>query len=453
MAIPARAHLTRRRLLVHGAHVTLVVAGPALAACGTLPQPESRAATPPAGKAPVALLHWNGWNADHRFSLATKTVFDDFQAKHPGRVTLEIGEGGAGQGDVKIKTALAAGTQPHTWFHAQILAADLFALGGTVDVNAELRTNKDWGKLKGELIPNLVEGCTWKGKLTLLPMFDDAHGCGYNKHLLVQAGLSFPRTGYTWEEFVEIGRKVAEPPDRVLFSVGYDWNYFGWWMGANGQRFLSPDRTKIVLDTPPVLEALQWFHEHVTRAQLARNGPSNFNTGGALTEIINAGAVTPPRYPNVDPGDGSGIQVTHYPLGPSNSKKEPFTPGNLFGLLVFKGHDPATVAAALEVAMWSARPEVQILVTQASGHAPANLTAAKDPGIARALRDNPILKALNDLARYNVPTPNFPSWTMASEILTGNMQRLARGELLPKDVLADAQPKMQALLDEDLRRG
>ena len=124
----------------------------------------------------------------------------------------------------------------------------------------------------------------------------------------------------------------------------------------------------------------------------------NFNKGGRLSNIINPGTVTPPRYPDIDPGDGSGIRVTHYPLGPSNTSKTPLTPGNVFGMVVFKVQDEAAQQLSADLAAWSVREDVQLLVTKASGHPPSNLAAARNPGISAALKNNPILNKLNELA-------------------------------------------------------
>jgi ABC-type glycerol-3-phosphate transport system substrate-binding protein len=423
-------------------------AAAALAACGA-----PNEATPKPVAAPIPLLHWFGYAPPHRFGLAQQAVLDDYTARNPGKISLEIGEAAANIGLAKIKTVVAAGTPPASWFGWQVEASDLHGLGALVDLNAQLKTNKDWAKLKADLIPTLVDGATWKGKLNLVPMISDPNVLGLNKKILAEANIPLPRNGYTWDEFVEIGRKVARPPDRVLFQFTYVWNTLQSWMFANGQTPLNADRTKVLYDTPQVLQTLEWLHEHVTRTELARNGAGDFDSGKTLTEVINPGTVTPPRYPNVDPGDGSGIFVQHYPLGPSNTKKEPITSGNVFGFMVFKGADPKVMDVAAEIAAWSVRPDVQIKVARASSNPPSSMTAAKDPALSGAFRDNIILKTLSEQARYNVPTPNFPSWNDAISVQTEALGRLAKGELRPKDALVEIQSRMQARIDEDLKRG
>ena len=437
--------VSRRSLLWTGA----LAAGAALAACGGQSGNVAGTGTQTA-KAPVPVLHWFGYAPPHRFGLAQQAVLDDFQARNPGRVALEIGESGSNVALAKIKTAVAAGTQPTMWFDWQVEASDLFGLGALVDLNAELKGNKDWGKNKADLIPTLVDGAQWKGKLTLVPMMADPNVLGFNKKLLAQAGVALPRVGYTWDEWLELGRKAAAPPERVLGQFIYNWSSLQWWGFTNGQVPLSADRTKVQYDTPAMQATLEWLDQNVMRG-LLRNGPGDFDAGKTLTEVINPGTVTPPRYPNVDPGDGSGVHVTHYPLGPNNTKKEPITAGNVFGFLVFKGANAAAISAAAEIAAWSVRPDVQLKVAQASSNPPSNLAAAKDPALAKMFNDNPILKALNEQAKYDYPTPNLPSWNKATAIIDETLGRLAKGEIRPKDALADIQAKVQPLVDQDLK--
>jgi maltose-binding protein MalE len=90
-------------------------------------------------------------------------------------------------------------------------------------------------------------------------------------------------------------------------------------------------------------------------------------------------------------------------------------------------------------------------VAEASSNPPSNRTAANDPALAKLFNDNPILRALNEQAKYDYPTPNLPSWNKATAMIDETLGRLAKGELRPKDALADIQSKVQPLVDQDLK--
>src|SRR5687767_15657171 len=70
-----------------------------LAACGAPGE-----ATPKPQAAPIPLLHWFGYAPPHRFGLAQQAVLDDYTARNPGKIALEIGESAANIGLAKIKT-------------------------------------------------------------------------------------------------------------------------------------------------------------------------------------------------------------------------------------------------------------------------------------------------------------------------------------------------------------
>ena len=444
--------ITRRSVLSRALAVVPVTGtAAALAACGAAGTQESTA--PVTSGAPVHLLYWRRYADGHQQTLAHQAVFDDFQQKNPGRVTIEIGEGGAATAVAKVKTAVAAGTPPDMWLTWQVEAADIFALGALAEIQSSLKAHKDWTKLKADLVPSLVEAATWKNQLTMMPVNFGPHGLGYNKRHLQAANVPFPAFGYTWADFEAIGRRAAQPPDRALFDFTYTANYFQRWMGGNGLRALNADKTKIAIDTPQMAETLQWLHDHVTRTQLARTGGANFDAGGSVTEIVNVATVTTVRYPNVDSGDGNGIFLTHYPLGPANTRKLPTSPGNVHGFAVFKSADAKKVAAAADIAAWSSRPDVQAKMADVSNLAPINPNATKEATYPKRLNDNSLLKALFEQAKYGSPEPNFPSWMAATMLWDEQLARVGKGELLPKDALAQAQPRMQALIDEDLKRG
>src|SRR5687767_6135401 len=121
---------TRRWMLSTLSAAPVATMAAALAACGA-----PNEATPKPVTAPIPLLHWFGYAPPHRFGLAQQAVLDDYTARNPGKINLEIGEAAANIGLAKIKTVVAAGTPPASWFGWQVEASDLHGLGALVDLN------------------------------------------------------------------------------------------------------------------------------------------------------------------------------------------------------------------------------------------------------------------------------------------------------------------------------
>src|SRR3954470_19027113 len=84
---------TRRRWLALGA---AAAGGAVAAACGTAPS-GSDAPAAPSGPA-VNLLYWSQRAPGDRLGNGVKAALDDYVARNPGRVTLEVGEGGSALG-------------------------------------------------------------------------------------------------------------------------------------------------------------------------------------------------------------------------------------------------------------------------------------------------------------------------------------------------------------------
>jgi ABC-type glycerol-3-phosphate transport system substrate-binding protein len=447
---PESPALTKRTLLSRLGGMALATGtGAWTAACGA-----GSEATAPATREAVAIEYWSQRAPADRLGLGVRAALDEFVARNPNRVSLTVAEGGAALSMEKIKASLAAGTQPNLYGGLfQTPAADLFSLGALLDINAELKSNKDWAKTKGELIPAAYEGCTWKGKLAMMPMMLAQQVLGINKRLMERAGVPLPQSGFTFAQFLDFGRKVAQPPDVALFPFNYTWSALNSWIYANGQVPLSSDRTKIAYDTPQMIETLQWLHDQVN-AGWGRNGAADFDQAKSVTESVNeAAAMQPPRFPNLDPGDGSGIHVTHFPFGPSNTRRQIITYANNYGLVAFKVPDTKKVAAAAEMAGFGGRADAQTKIAEASGHPPSNTISARPENLPKRIKDNVILNLINDYGKYAYLTPNFPSWTNAMNLLQENLKKVASGDLRPRDALADAQPKIQQLVTEDLQRG
>ncbi len=407
---------------------------------------------------PVKLLYWTQRQPADRLGNGVRAALDDYVEKNPGKVIIETGEGGQPLALDKIKTAIAAGTPPDLYGGLfQTPAAELFTLNAVVDLTAELKGNKSWEQVKGELLPSNLEGCSWKGKLVMMPMMLAQQVLGINKQLLLKNGVPLPVEGFSWSDFLDLGKKTVVSGERWLYPMLYSWSDFNSWIYANGLAPVSRDGTKVLYDTPQMLETLQWLHDQASVTQLFRAGPAanaDFDTGKFVGWSANeAAGIAPVRFPNVDSGDGNGLHITHFPIGPSNTRKQIITYANVYGLIAMKTTDAKRISLAAEVTGWGGRSDVQMKIASASGHVPPNTVASQPEKLPAKIRDNPILKQIALYGRYSYLTPNYPSWGASMNILQENFMRIMNGQLRPRDALADAQPRIQEAVDADLRKG
>jgi ABC-type glycerol-3-phosphate transport system substrate-binding protein len=442
--------VTRRAVC---ARLGVLAGAGALAACS---RPGEEAA--PAAHLPVEIEFWHANEATHRYSLLDTSVIEGFHAANPNKF-VKVTASDIRANDPKVVAAMAAGTPPNMMVTAQGVAATYLNSGGVVDVETELKGNRDWTRFKSELIPMLLEAYRWKGKLAGVPVFGAYEGMGINTGLLQRAGLPMPKKDWTWDDYVELGRKVARPPDVWLGYQQFD--NFNYWHESNLAYPTNKDQTRVTVSAPENVETLEFKIAQAATRQLetrtlappglnitssgsGAQDQTYFGQGQQLAQTVNPGAINPPRYP------GISIAVTHYPSGPNNKKREISLGSSVIGYMVFKVSDAAKQHVAAEVALHAIRPTQQLTNSQVTGQAPGNVNTLKSAAFANLFKDNKVLTDLFALAPFVTPFPSFPGWPEAQSMLGVNLKKAANGEMSARDALKEVEPRMQAVLDKAL---
>ncbi|MFQ6093402.1 MAG: ABC transporter substrate-binding protein [bacterium] len=166
----------------------------------------------------------------------------------------------------------------------------------------------------------------------------------YNKRLFDEAGLPYPKLGWTWEDYLDLARQLTRDtnndgiPDQYGTTFSHYFRYWQPWVWANGGDVLSPDGSRATgyFNSPRTEEALQFLIElrtkhgvapHQEALALAGRTQNLFYAGRvAMTEsghwfipnlrdfmqqgIIDIG-VAPLPVPNGDPEGGEQINVMY----------------------------------------------------------------------------------------------------------------------------------------------
>ncbi|MFL6516478.1 MAG: ABC transporter substrate-binding protein, partial [Bacillus sp. (in: firmicutes)] len=173
--------------------------------------------------------------------------------------------------EIRLRTELAAGNPP------DILTIDsptlaLYAnTGSLLSIDPFMRRE---GKIE-DIPAATLKGLSYKGQIYLAPIVESSIALYYNRHLLKAAGIPYPsedpNNPLTWDEVLEIAKKVNNPAKGVIgidpaqgFNGGESAAYFKtpllWQFGA---RVLNPDGSTAsgYLDSKEALEALQFFQD------------------------------------------------------------------------------------------------------------------------------------------------------------------------------------------------
>ena len=163
----------------------------------------------PAGSEEPITLRFAWWGGDER-NAATLEVIEQFQAMHPN-VTIEAEYGGNDGYHDKLATQLASGTaadivqvDPEI-FPAYVATGDYFVNYQDYDI--------DLAGFEEAYISLAING-RYNNQQLGLPTGISGAGILVNKELADAVGLDFTQA-YTWDDLLEMGRKVREYDDSM----------------------------------------------------------------------------------------------------------------------------------------------------------------------------------------------------------------------------------------------
>lgn len=448
-----RGGVSRRAMLLGAA---ASVSAALLAACGG-PGAGDTAQVKPADLQGVTLEFWV-WNAlTHPEGIGKQKVMEDFTAKNPNKITVNVtapATGGQATYE-KYVTALTGGTPPDLADGQHFYMSDLFRQGGLVDVDAELKSNNDWKKAKGGLTPEILNGgWTWKGKVYGVPLYSSHFAMYYQPELLKRAGLTAPPPkSWNWDQFVDFQKKAAQPPDVTGYDDQWSYSRTGMLVLNNGHKFISQDGTKFSYNSPEALEAVQ-FQLDLVRQGLMRAHAEGQNNGGYSEKLAQGKVVfqfgVAARVPTYR-RDGTQFGTCYYPLGKSNKEKKNFTHGEAYGVGVFKGKDARKQQASLLAALWGTSPAMGLLLAQEAGVPPSYKYTIEDAAFRAQFQKDADSWPFYDLIPGFIPMPNFPGFGEVRTMGDRMIPDIWSGKGTAKQVLDEYTRLAQQRLDEVLK--
>jgi len=114
--------------------------------------------------------------------------------------------------------------------------------------------------------PALFKYASYKDKTYFIPITWNNIMINYNRKLFKDAGVDFPKTGWTWDEFREIAKKltVRDAAGNVTqfgYEVPNQFFFVQPWFFSNGTSILNEDWTASNMLDPKVAESLQFLYD------------------------------------------------------------------------------------------------------------------------------------------------------------------------------------------------
>jgi len=429
---------TRRLILSAGVGTIGALAG----ACGDGGSAGSGAPAPSAG--PVKLAYLSNLAETHPEGAARLGLLAEYQKEFASKVSIDIEGGKAATPLDKYKSLAAGGSAPDLGYVAYYEAADMFTSGMVIDVDTELKGDKEWVKQRADLYPTMLESSSWAGKLVSIPMYTNDVAMIFNKGLLDQSGVTAPKEGWTWDDLKSASAKAAKP-DRIVLSM--NWGFWLLLLRTTGGSPISADAKKMTLDTPDLLETIEFMQAMIKAGYAPADGKTETYREAKNDTVFELQG--PYRIPTLRQANAPAFGVIHAPVNPR--KKIIATTNGGHNVVIFKETSAERRGASSQLARWLNAPHAQAQMCIKATSLPVSKAAFASKELQDYLKTDGEMKGFIDLAPNGWRWPALPSWPKLNKAVQDAVNAIFKNEISPRDGLAKAQRDAQALLDEDVR--
>mgnify|MGYP000979713949 FL=1 len=260
-----------------------------------------------------------------------------------------------------------------------------------------------WAGLQDYPKAALLDG-TIGGQLYTVPYRLDQRIFYYRKDIFEQSGLDPRRPPQTWDDLVDMGRKLVVRDEKGEFkrdaiNLWPHWSNVAPFVLQNGGRFVTTDGKRAAFDSPQAIEALQFFVDLSQKYKIA--GPWGSPYQGVESVVAGTaamqygGAFVLGQMASADPKNVDELGVTLPPKKVNRS-------GLLYVNKWAMSRTTKNPDAAWKFIEFATRPEVLAEISRINSHVPARISAIK--GFS-PWRDDPRWLAFLAAADETIPFP------------------------------------------------
>ncbi|GAB5431407.1 MAG: ABC transporter substrate-binding protein [Epibacterium sp.] len=352
----------------------------------------------------------------------------------------------------KALTAARGGNAPQL---SVILSVDMFTLLDEdlilpFDDFATSAEDKAW---LDSFYPAFMENSQTGGKTYGIPFQRSTPVLYWNKEAFEAAGLDPETPPATWDEMVEMGKKLTFKDDAgnvTQWGVRIPSSGFPYWLfqgltTENDAILANADGNEVNFDDPKVVEALDYLVDLSKTHEVMAPGiiewgatPKAFFEGQTAMMWTSTGNLTNVR--NNAPFD-FGVAML-----PANKRRGAPTGGGNFYL--FKGASDAQAKAAFDFVKWISAPEQSAKWTIATGYvAPRPETWESEAMKAYASEFPPVLVARDQLEHAVAELSTYENQRV-TRIFNDALAAAITGQKTAEEALKEAQAKADAILQD-----
>lgn len=362
-------------------------------------------------KAPQDLTIWMGsWWEDQ-----VPAIIEAYKKENPN-VNLTI-EALPVDGYVdKAVTTILGGGGP------DILAVDMSQMGTLIDKNLLSSWNESIEDMDLSDFAGVINACKNGDTYYGLPYRTSSSIMYYNKTMFDEAGVPYPEEGWTYEDMLEIARKLTIPGQQygvgIAASNADPSNVFTcltpiiWAYGAD---YLNEDETECTLNTPEAIEAVSYFTGLYTTEKVVPEGSINYTLTKDVMPLFIENKVA-----MMMGGDHNAVEFdTKYPdlnYGYCVPPKAPALAGGWCFTVPVTAQNPE---GAYDFAKWFLQPEV---LGELTIRIPARLKATE-----YGIWNSPLYQTVLKSAMDGRLSPQTPVWADMQKIIIVEIQNIMQG--------------------------
>jgi multiple sugar transport system substrate-binding protein len=294
-----------------------------------------------------------------------------------------------------------------------------------------------------DIAPAVWTASNFKGVQYAIPNRSGPGVWYYNKTVFDRAGVPYPTADWTYDDFLEIAKKLTIPGVQHGVGVPADASdpsnvttMFAPMLWAFGGDFLTPDQSAPAINSPEAVKAISFWSDLYLKHKVTPEGTPNFTTTrdihplfeadkvGMLTASSNAydsfvqkphikfGMVTAPQKVNRSGGWTMGI-----PVGAANSE------------------------GARTFLVWLAQPKI---LAKVMNRWPANKVALTMPPW-----NEPDRAIFREAEADGRAVPSVAGWFQMQEAVIVELQRILVGQATPQEAADAAAAKIEAIIAEN----
>lgn len=375
-----------------------------------------------------------------------------WEAQNPGDHVKAIYAGDYEQTTTKALAAAKAGHPPQV---AVLLTTDLFTLieADVIDPISDMATSDADKAWLQSFYPGFTRDTVANGKTYSVPFQRSTAIMFYNKDEFRAAGLDPNKPPKTWDEVIEMGKKLTKKDDKgnvvqwgtrlPNLALGGAWAYFGLVHSAGG-ALAADNGIDVALNSDASKAALN-FELKLAKEGVEQPGgipwgdtPKAFVTGNAATIWTSTGNLA---YINANAKFDWGAAFLPGEKGPGTTVGG----GNLY---IFKHITDAQRSAALSFVKFMTSPEMAAKWSIATGYVAPRPDAWDTPVMKAYTAKLPAALVARDQIKY--AGREFATYQRArvTQFLVDAIESSVQGQANPSTALDQAQAKAEAVLKD-----